>query len=390
MSQRITAGFIPLVDCAPLVVAARRGFAEAEGLDLVLLRETSWASIRDRMAVGHFDAAHMLAPMALAANLGLQPLSAPVMVPIALGLGGNAITVSNGLWREMAEQGADPGIDAASSVKALSRALVARGGKGQTKPVIAIVHQHSAHNYELRYWLAAGGIDPDRDVTLVALPPPLMADALATGQIDGFCVGEPWSSVTVARGAGRIVTTKSKIWRSGPDKVVGVRAAWAAAHADTLAALVRAVARAARWCDEPDNHADLATLLASADVLAQPAEVILPSLTGQLRLGGGAASEAPDFLMFARHAANVPWQSHALWFLAQMARWGDVELTEQVITTARRTYRPDIYRSALAGTDLTMAADREPTLSADTFFDGRRFDPDDIDGYLDTLEPPRL
>lgn len=390
MSQRITAGFIPLVDCAPLVVAARRGFAEAEGLDLVLLRETSWASIRDRMAVGHFDAAHMLAPMALAANLGLQPLSAPVMVPIALGLGGNAITVSNGLWREMAEQGADPGIDAASSVKALSRALVARGGKGQTKPVIAIVHQHSAHNYELRYWLAAGGIDPDRDVTLVALPPPLMADALATGQIDGFCVGEPWSSVTVARGAGRIVTTKSKIWRSGPDKVVGVRAAWAAAHADTLAALVRAVARAARWCDEPDNHADLATLLASADVLAQPAEVILPSLTGQLRLGGGAASEAPDFLMFARHAANVPWQSHALWFLAQMARWGDVELTEQVITTARRTYRPDIYRSALAGTDLTMAADREPTLSAATFFDGRRFDPDDIDGYLDTLEPPRL
>ncbi len=390
MSARITAGFIPLVDCAPLVVASRKGFAAAEGLDLVLFRETSWASIRDRVAVGHFDAAHMLAPMALAASLGLQPLSAPLVVPMALGLGGNAITVSNALWREMAQHGAGPGIEAAGAVKALAGALAARAVEGGPKPVLAIVHQHSAHNYELRYWLAAGGIDPDRDVVLLALPPPLMADALASGQIEGFCVGEPWSSVAVARGAGRIVTTKSEIWRSGPDKVLAVRTAAVEAEPGAVVALVRAVVRAAVWCDAPENRQDLASLLSAPDVLDQPAEVILPSLSGRLTLETGVRLDVPDFQMFARRAATFPWQSHALWFLAQMARWGDAPASTEAIGTARATYRPDLYRAAIAGTDIGLPDAASPLLDAGTLFDGRRFDPDDIPGYLDALKPPRL
>jgi NitT/TauT family transport system ATP-binding protein len=404
--ERVRAGFIPLVDCAPLVVAARKGFAAAEGLDLVLSRELSWAAIRDRIAVGHFDAAHMLAPMTLAANLGLQELSTPLVVPAALGLGGHAVTVANGLWREMVELGAGAGTAAPEAVTALARVLARRVAAGRGKPVIAIVHRHSAHNYELRYWLAAGGIDPDRDVSLVVLPPPLMADALTSGQIEGFCVGEPWGSVAVARGAGRIVTTKSDIWRCAPDKVLGVRQAWAESHPAALSALVRAIHRAALWCDEPGNRDELAGLLSAGDVLAQPADVIAPSLTGHLRLGDGGEAVLPDFLLFARNAALFPWTSHALWFVSQMARWGDVELGAAAIATARRTYRPDLFRAALLGLGVPLPASDTKvegalagpatlpanhgvlTLGPDSFFDGRSFDPDQIDEYLSGFAIP--
>lgn len=400
MSNRVTVGFIPLVDCAPLVVAARKGFATAEGIELVLVRETSWASIRDRVAVGHFDGAHMLAPMALAANLGLQPLAAPLVVPMALGLGGNAITVANALWQDLVRNGAGPGIDAAAAVSALGRCLGERREAGRPKPVLAIVHQHSAHNYELRYWLAAGGIDPDSDVTLVSLPPPLMAGALASGHVDGFCVGEPWSSVAVARGAGRIVTTKSEIWRSGPDKVLGLRRDRVEADVDVVAALVRAVDRAARWCDEPANQGQLAEILSAGDVLAQPSGIVLQSLSGHLSLGCGGEADVEDFVVFSRRAATFPWISHALWFLSQMARWGDVALTPANVEAARSTYRPDLYRAAVAAlggaipsanskvegalaieTPVASASGRL-SLGPDTFFDGRRFDPDDVASYL--------
>lgn len=402
MNASVTIGFIPLVDCAPIVVAARKGFAAAEGLDLVLVRETSWASIRDRMVVGHFDAAHMLAPMALAANLGLQPLSVPLVVPMALGLGGSAVTASNSLWQELVIHGAGAGIDAAAAVSAFRGALDARLAEGRPKPVLAIVHQHSAHNYELRYWLAAGGIDPDRDVTLVVLPPPVVPGALASGHIDGFCVGEPWSSVAVARGAGRIVTTKSEIWRSSPDKVLGVRRQWADANASRLEALVRAIDRAARWCGNDANRNELVALLTAQDVLAQPSGMVTPSISGHLVLGGGVEVDAPDFLVFWDRAATFPWTSHALWFLTQMARWGDATMSPAAIAAARATYRPDLYRSAVSGMGLALPAVSDKiegaldapseiaagggslTLGPDGFFDGRHFDPDNIDAYLAT------
>ena len=405
MSNRITVGFIPLVDCAPLVVAARKGFAAAEGIDLVLVRETSWASIRDRVAVGHFDGAHMLAPMALAANLGLQPLAAPIVVPMALGLGGNAITVSNALWQDLLRHGAGPGIDASRALSAFGRCLVERSEAGRPKPVLAIVHQHSAHNYELRYWLAAGGIDPDLDVALVSLPPPLMASALASGHVDGFCVGEPWSSVAVARGAGRIVTTKSEIWRSGPDKVLGMRADRVKVDVDVVAALVRAVNRAARWCDEPANRVQLAEILSQGDVLAQPAGIVLQSLSGHLALGCGGEADVEDFVVFSRRAATFPWISHALWFFSQMVRWGDVALTPQTVEAARATYRPDLYRAAVAALGGVVPATSSKvegalaietavasiggylSLGPDTFFDGRRFDPDDVAAYVANGRP---
>ncbi len=237
---RINAGFIPLLDTALLVAAREMGFAADEGVDLVLAKETSWANIRDRIAIGHFDVAHMLAPLPIAAALGKGPMDTEIIAPMAMGLGGNAVTVSTALWREMAAEGALETGDATVNGTALRRVSAARAKAGRPVPVFGIVHRYSSHNYELRYWLAASGVRPDVDAAFVVVPPPFTADALAAGQIDGFCVGEPWNSHAVAKGVGVIATTKSAIWRSSPEKVLGVRAAWAAENGAALHARMSA------------------------------------------------------------------------------------------------------------------------------------------------------
>jgi NitT/TauT family transport system ATP-binding protein len=198
----LTVGFVPLLDCAPLVVAAEKGFAAAEGLDLKLVRENAWATIRDRVIVGHFHAAHMLAPMPVASTLGVGHLTAELIAPMALGWGGKAITVSVGLWDGMAARGAAAGADPVSQGAALRAVVRERVRSGAAPLTLAMVYPFSCHHYELRYWLAASGIDPDVDVRLVVVPPPFMVDALREGQIDGFCAGEPWNSLAVAAGIG--------------------------------------------------------------------------------------------------------------------------------------------------------------------------------------------
>jgi NitT/TauT family transport system ATP-binding protein len=399
MSARhaITAGFMPLLDSALIVVAKAQGFAEEEGIDLTLMRETSWANIRDRLAVGHFQVAHMLAPMPTACNLGLTPLAARTIAPMALGLGGNAVTVSKALWDAMAGEGATADLDAVRAGRALKAALAGRRGRA---PRLAVVHPHSGHNYELRYWLAACGIDPDRDVEIVILPPPLMADALGAGTIDGYCVGEPWNTAAVARGHGHIATVKAAIWRSSPEKVLGVQAEWAERHPDALAALLRALYRAARWCAEPTHRAALAHLLAGPAYVDRPADWLLPALSGAIDVGGGATVAVEDFFVPHAKAATFPWKSHALWFYTQMVRWGQVPHDATNVAIARDTYRPDLYRAALkplgvalpaANAKVEGALERATpvgssgaslTLGPDGFFDGSRFDPDAIDAYI--------
>jgi ABC-type nitrate/sulfonate/bicarbonate transport system substrate-binding protein len=401
-SERLTLGFIPLVDCAPLVVAAEKGFAAAEGLDLTLVREHSWANIRDRVMLGHFDAAHMLGPMPIASTLGIGGhLEVPVMAPFSLGLGGNAITVSEPLFAAMERHGAILGEGPARTGEALRRAIAARRASGEPPLTLAMVYPFSGHNYELRYWLASAGLDPDRDLRLTVLPPPFMVDALTARHIDGFCVGEPWNSIAVERGVGVIVTTKSALWRQGPEKVLGVRQAFADEHPARLAALIRALYRAAAWAGDPGNRAELATLLAAPGYVGVPAAIILRALKGELQLRAGQPRIGiPDFLVFHAHAANFPWQSHSLWFYSQMVRWGQTGFSPEQAEKARRVYRPDLYRAALLATDADLpsanakveGALKEPTpvasrngrmvLGADGFFDSVLFDPDDIEGYL--------
>ena len=394
----LSAGFLPLLDSVLLVLAQEKGFAAAEGLDLHLIRETSWANIRDRAAIGHFDVAQMLAPMPLAASLGLTPIATPMITPVVLGLGNNAITVSADLWKAMADQGAQGDLAAGSTGAALARVVTS----SERKLRFGVVHQTSSHNYELRYWLAASGIKPDRDVEIVVLPPPLLPDALGTGGIDGYCVGEPWNSIGVATKGAHIATVKASIWQSSPDKVIGMRTAWADEHPDLVSALVRAIYRAGLWCADPANYAEAARIMSGAAYLDTSGEIVARALTGMLDIGEGVTRHVPDHFVPHAYAANFPWKSHALWYYSQMVRWGEVAASAENAALASDCFRPDLYRAALASmgaavpvadykTDGTRATPGEIdavdgvlTAGPDLFFDGKIFDPAAVDAYIAT------
>lgn len=397
----ISAGFMPLLDASLLVVAREKGFAKEQGFELNLTRETSWATVRDRLTVGHFDVAHMLAPMPVAAAVGRGPMYGSMIAPMALGLGGNAVTVSNDLWAQMRTCGATDDGDASTNGYALREALLKRTAAGGRRPVFGVVHRFSSHNLELRYWLKGSGIDPASEAEFVIVPPSFMGDALQQGQIDGFCVGEPWNSVAVERGVGVIVTTKASIWRSSPEKVLAVRSQWADQNPDLLSALMRALVKAAEWCANPTRRKELAEILSGPAYLDLPADILMRGLTGDLLLQkGGAVQSIEDFLMFDERAATFPWVSHALWFYTQLVRWKEFPHSRTALRQARESYRPDLYRKALAGTrraipsasmkvegalseqTVVSMGESELSLGPDGFFDGQQFDPDVLETYL--------
>ncbi len=392
----LSAGFLPLLDSVLLVLAREKGFAESEGLDLHLVRESSWANIRDRAALGHFDFAQMLAPMPLAATLNLTPLAVPMITPMILGLGNNGVTVSAALWAAMAEAGAPATLEAGPVGAALAKVVRASTRKFR----FGVVHQTSSHNYELRYWLSASGIVPDRDIEIVVLPPPYLPDALGSGGIDGYCVGEPWNSIGVTRESAHIATVKASIWRNSPDKVIGMRAHWAEANAEVVAALIRAVHKAALFCGMPENHIEIARIMSAPHYLGVAPEQILPALTGRFDIGGGVSVDVPNHFVPYDLAANFPWTSHALWFYSQMVRWGEVQHTPERAHAAALAFRPDIYRAAMAPLRVPVPVDDSKvegllpaptavaatqdtvTIGPDGFFDGKIFDPADVDGYI--------
>lgn len=360
----VRAGFIPLVDCAPLAVAREKGFAAAQGVDLQLFKEASWANIRDRVNVGQFDVAHMLAGMPIAANLGVGHVKVPIIAPMALGAGGNAITVGQPLYDELARGDLDLH-DPLQVGEALRAAVKRRGTQGQEPLTFAMVFPFSNHNYQLRYWMAAAGINPDVDVRLAVIPPPYMVQSLKAGQIDGFCVGEPWNSLAAEQGVGNILLTGAQVWPAGPEKVLGVRASWADANPGTLAALLRALHQAAHWADEPVNRAELATILAGEEYLDIPLAPIEQALQGDLRFG---ASEHPSVAC-----------EHALWLYTQMVRWGQIAFSHDGARVACDTYRPDLLAAALDAPQPQAPKRFAAPLN------GPDFDPTDIAGYIERL-----
>jgi nitrate/nitrite transport system substrate-binding protein len=400
---QVTLGFIALSDCAPIVVAKARGLFANEGLDVTLSREASWANVRDRIAAGLIDGAHMLGPMAVAQSLGLGGEPTPICVPMALNLNGSAITVSRDVAQTMRALDPVGAADRAGSARVLKRLIQRRRRSGRPPLTFAVVFPYSIHNYELRYWLAAGGIDPDRDVRLVIVPPPRMVEKLAAGEIDGFCVTAPWNALAVERGLGEILLYASEWWGAGPDKVFGVTRAWAQAHPATLQALLRAMLRAAAWADRPENRPELAALLARPEHVGVPEAVARLSLIGSPPVAVGAPpGEAGDYLVFSRYAAGFPWRSHAQWFLTQMIRWGQAP-RDADFAAAAGVYAPELFRGAAAavGQDAPLAdaklegAHATPwilngtagpiAMPADALFDRAVFDPVRPLDYADAL-----
>lgn len=342
-------GFMPLLDCALLVAAHETGLARQQGLSLRLVRESSWANIRDRVAIGHFDAAQMLGPMLVAENVGAGQLATPLVAPVALGTGGNAITLARPLWDVVRREGVAAGDSPTGIARALQRVIAARSQAGQAPLTLAMVFPYSCHNYQLREWLVAGGVDPERDVRLVVLPPPLLVDALRSGQVDGFCVGEPWNSLAVEAGIGVIAVACSDLWARPPEKVLALRAQFLADHPDTVNALVRAVELAARWASDPANWPDLAQLLAQPRYVGAPARVLLAALRGELPFEPGAAPlHRPDFVSFGPEDV-LPLPEHAERFYSHMRRWGQVPEDPTGPARARAGFRIDLFRQAVSG-----------------------------------------
>jgi NitT/TauT family transport system ATP-binding protein/nitrate/nitrite transport system substrate-binding protein len=334
-SGRLRLGFIQLNDAAAVIVAEAKGFFREEGLEVELVREVSWATIRDKVHVGALHGAHMLAPTALATSMGVGSAEpARLVAPFALNLNGPAVTLSSRLAAAVSEDGGAEG---------LARVLARRREEGASPITLAVVFPYSVHNYLLRDWLARAGVDPDADVRLTVAPPSRMTALLEEGIVEGFCVTEPWDTAAVMAGAGVIAVRSSQLWPRTPDKVLAMGEAWAERNPARLEALLRALIRAAAWAD--GNREELALILARPQYVAADAEVIRRSLGD---------------IIYHADGANAPLPAHAGWLIGQMMRWGHIAPTVDIPAVASQVYRIDLYEAAAKSLGMEPAPTESP------------------------------
>ncbi|WP_239928807.1 CmpA/NrtA family ABC transporter substrate-binding protein [Photobacterium sanguinicancri] len=360
-------GFIKLTDMAPLAVAYEKGFFEDEGLYVTLEAQANWKVLLDRVIDGQLDGAHMLAGQPLGATIGIGT-QAEVITAFSMDLNGNAITVSNDVWQKMKPNlalDADGKVAHPIAATALKPVVDSYLDEGKAFNM-GMVFPVSTHNYELRYWLAAGGLHPgyyapqkgdnsgqiDADVLLSVTPPPQMPATMEAGTIKGYCVGEPWNQQAVFKGIGVPVVTDYEIWKNNPEKVFGVSKSWAEKYPNTHIRVIKAMIRAAHWLDANNNanRVEAVKILAKSEYVGADAEVIANSMTGTFEYEKGDKRDVPDFNVFFRYNATYPYYSDAIWYLTQMRRWGQIpqQQTDQwYMDVARQVYRPDIYQQAV-------------------------------------------
>ena len=356
-------GFIKLTDCAPLVVAYEKGYFEDEGLNVSLEAQANWKVLLDRVIDGQLDGAHMLAGQPLGATIGFGT-KADIITAFSMDLNGNAITVSNAVWKEMKAHLPMEGGKVVHPIKADALKKVVDAWKKEGKTFrMGMVFPVSTHNYELRYWLAAGGLNPGyytasdisgtskADVLLSVTPPPQMPATMEAGTIYGYCVGEPWNQQAVFKGIGVPVVTDYEIWKDNPEKVFGVSKHWAEEYPNTHLRVVKAMIRAAKWLDDKNNanRPEAVKILSQSEYVGADYDVIANSMTGTFEYEKGDKRDVPDFNVFFRHNATYPYYSDAIWYLTQMRRWGqiaDPKPDSWYMDIAKKVYRPDIYRQA--------------------------------------------
>ena len=401
----LTMGIIPLTDCAPLVIAHEKGYFKSLGINSQISKEASWANIRDKVSIGALDAAHMLAGMPIASTLGVGAIKKPTITSYSMDLNGNGITVSNELYDRMVEADPEAMNERPVSARALKKVIDADKAAGKPPMTFAMVFPVSTHNYEIRYWMADAGIDPDKDVRLIVIPPPQMVANLRAQNIVGYCVGEPWNERAVIAGMGKTLITNYEIWNNNPEKVVGVNLDWAEKNPETHKAMIRALVEAAQWMDKPENRLEVVEIISRKSYVNAPVDVVKMSMTGTFRYAiDEDPRPLPDFNVFYRYAATFPWKSHAAWFISQMIRWGQIEKPIDIRKAADEVYRPDIYREAVKGMGVpvptvdwkTEGTHKEPwTLSdatapvemgSDAFFNGDVYDPAKIAEYIDGFD----
>ncbi|CAN5324466.1 CmpA/NrtA family ABC transporter substrate-binding protein [soil metagenome] len=405
-------GFIKLTDCAPIVMAKELGYFQDEGLIVDIEAQANWKVLLDRVITGELDGAHMLAGQPIGATVGFGT-QAHIVTAYSLDYNGNAITVSNEIWEQMKpnipmENGRPVHPITADSLRPVADAAKAAGNPLQMGMVFPV----STHNYEIRYWLAASGINPgfyfdqssgetnipgvlDTDIVLSVTPPPQMPSTLEAGTIVGYCVGEPWNQAAVYKGIGVPVTTNYDIWKNNPEKVFGVTREWAEANPETWVAVTKALIRAGMWLDASvENRKEAVKILSQPNYVGADEEVIANSMTGTFEFEKGDVREMPDFNVFHRYHASYPWYSDCIWFLTQMVRWGqipDQQTDDWYLETAKSIYRPETYRKAadlLVAEGLATAEDFPDSdtdgfrPATDEFIDGNPYDGKKPNDYI--------
>ena len=370
----LNCGYVPLVDCAPLVVAKELGFADEEGLALNLVRQPSWSALRDMLALGHLDAAQMLSPMPIAMSIGIGGLAASIDTLMVLSMNGTVFGLSN-------DGAADLPDVPFGDAKALVTALGALGGRPLR---VGVPFFYSMHRLLLNYWTAT---HPKLRIEEITVPPPRMADAVRDGLVDAFWVGEPWGSVAVQQGVGQLMMTGRDVWQFAPEKVLAARHDWVAQNGDVARRLMRAVYQAAAWLDAPKNKPLAVEILGRSEHLSVSQDLIDPALTGHLATKPNNQPIGIErFLLFHKHAATFPWRSQAAWIAHHLG--ADAAGIEK----AKACFRSDLYRQNLSGIGVDMPGASEKhegamqfetavastrghmILAPDAFFDGRTFD----------------
>jgi nitrate/nitrite transport system substrate-binding protein len=409
-------GFIKLTDMAPLAIAWEQGFFMDEGLFVELEAQANWKVLLDRVITGELDGAHMLAGQPLGASIGYGT-RADIITAFSMDLNGNGITVSNDVWDTMSQHipdNTDGKPEHPISASALLPVVEAARDRGE-RFRMGMVFPVSTHNYELRYWLAAGGLNPgyyapqrgdtsgtlEADVHLSVTPPPQMPATMEAGTIQGYCVGEPWNQQAVFMGIGVPVITDYEIWPNNPEKVFGVTRQWAEDYPNTHLRLLRAMIRAAHWLDENNNanRDEAVKILARPSYVGADEAVIANSMTGTFEYEKGDVREVPDFNVFFRYHATYPYPSDAIWYLTQMRRWGQIPEArpdDWYMETAARVYRADIYEQAARSliADGTLTASDFPDFDAENFqrpqqgelIDGIAFTPRTPNAYIDSFD----
>ncbi|WP_181699472.1 CmpA/NrtA family ABC transporter substrate-binding protein [Chthonobacter albigriseus] len=379
-------GFIALTDASPLIVAKEKGLFEKYGLpDMEILKQASWGATRDNLVLGleggGIDGAHILTPMPYLISSGkVTQNNVPLPMYILARLNLDAQAISVGAAYADLKVGADAGV--------LKEVFARKLAEGQAAKV-AMTFPGGTHDLWIRYWLAAGGIDPDKDVETIVVPPPQMVANMKVGTMDAFCVGEPWNAQLVNQGIGYTAVNTAEIWAKHPEKSLGLRADFVDKNPIATQAILMAVMEAQQWADDMANKEELASIVSKRAWFNVPAKDIVGRIKGEYDYGNGkVVAESPHFMKFWRDDASFPFKSHDSWFLAEDIRWGKFAPDTDIAALVGKVNRSDLWREAAK--TLGVAAPASDSRGVETFFDGKTFDPANPSAYLESLSIKRV
>lgn len=368
-TPQIRVGIIALTDCSSIVVAYEKGFFKQQGLDVTVAKEASWAVIRDKLQLGENHATHMLYGMPYASTMGLfgAPVK-PMIIPWAINYNGQAITLSKDLK--------DKGVRSPGDLRKL---LDEEKAAGNSQRTFAMTFPPGTHAMWMRYWLGAGGINPDKDVSLITIPPPQMVANMKVGKMDGFCVGEPWNARAIADNIGFTAITTQTLWLNHPEKVCAFTAEFAEKNPKTVKAVLKALHQSSEFIDTLENRPEVAEIVSRPSYINCPKDIILGRLLGKYDHGDGQGEHTDnDYMRFFERGVNFPWKSHGVWWLSQFRRWGMVKGAPDYKKIVDQVHRPDIYREVAKEMGITVPAEDFKT---EKLFDGIPFDPANPEEY---------